>query len=722
MPKSKETAGFDHLFSGQAWLAGLALVLAVVLTYAPAWRAGFIWDDDVYVTDNWLLTAPGGLQKIWFSLDSPSQYFPLVYTSFRFERHLWGLNPAGYHCVNILLHSLNAVLLWRLLRKSQIPGAWLAAALFALHPVNVESVAWITERKNVLSLCFMLLAMLAWLEFIGESGRRRWAMYGAALACQALALFSKSTACTLPAALLLILWWRRERISLARFAQVVPFLLLGVGSGLLTMWWEQHHQGTSGKMFAMGLPERLLVASHAVWFYLGKLIWPANLTFSYPRWNIRANNPLAYGWLAAGLLAAGAILFARRRAGRSLETAGLFFVAMLSPMLGFIMLYTFRFSFVADHYQYVACIGPLTLAAAGITLAFAHWGRERAWLEIPTCGALLLVLAVLTWRQSSTYKDGETLWQTTLARNPDSLLAHNDLGDLLHRRGKFDEAMVQFQKALEIDPNAAQVHNNLGAALLDEGRVDEAIPHLQKALEVMPEMPSINFDLGNAYLRKGQVDDAIARFQVAIKSDPNYLEAHNNLGSALLDRGRVDEAIAQFQAALQINPHFAQARRGLAYCWFRKGRVEDATAELRKFVEAEPARADGHDELGTALLTGGKVDEAIAEFEKALQLQPDYADAAVSLGRAALALAMRPDPAGTNGARALELARQADQLLGGRNAVVKDALAVALIGTGHVNEALAAARQALDLATAQGDTQAAALARQEIAKCEAAAK
>jgi tetratricopeptide (TPR) repeat protein len=184
----------------------------------------------------------------------------------------------------------------------------------------------------------------------------------------------------------------------------------------------------------------------------------------------------------------------------------------------------------------------------------------------------------------------------------------------------------------------------------------------------------------------------------------------------------VDEAVAQFQAALQINPGFAQARRGLAYCWFRKGRVEDATAELRKFVEAEPARADGHDELGTALLTGGKVDEAIAEFEKALQLQPDYANAAVSLGRAALALAMHPDPAATNGARALELARRADQLLGGRNAVVKDALAVALIGTGHPNEALAAARQALDLATAQGDTQAAALARQEIAKCEAAAK
>ena len=338
----------------RAWLKGLMLVVAVFLAYQPVWHAGFIWDDDVYVTQNRLLTAPDGLKRIWFSLNSPSQYFPLTYTTFRIEQALWGLKPAGYHGVNILLHAVNALLVWRLLKRLAVPGAWLAAAIFALHPVQVESVAWITERKNVLSLFFDLLALLAWIEFVEERPKPGWRFYFLSLIFYLLALCSKTTACTLPAALLLVLWLKEKPINRFRLAQMIPFLVLGVGMGLVTVWWERYHQGTQGGFFPYGLPERILIASHAIWFYAGKLIWPVNLTFSYLRWPINAADPLAYGWLVAGAGACAAIYFARRYTGRSVEVAGLFYVATLSPMLGFIMLYTFRYAFVADHYQYIA--------------------------------------------------------------------------------------------------------------------------------------------------------------------------------------------------------------------------------------------------------------------------------------------------------------------------------------------------------------------------------
>src|SRR6266508_668142 len=226
-------AGTSTHTRNRAWILGLVLVLATAVAYQQAWHAGYIWDDDVYVTGNKLLTVPDGLKRIWFSLDSPSQYFPLVYTTFRIERALWGLNPTGYHCVNILLHILNALLVWRLLYVLRVPGAWLAAAIFALHPVQVESVAWITERKNVLMGFFFLLTLLTWVEFLDQQTRRRWRLYLLALVLYALALLSKTTACTLPVALLLILRLRKKSVTKGTLLQVVPFVVLGIAMGLL---------------------------------------------------------------------------------------------------------------------------------------------------------------------------------------------------------------------------------------------------------------------------------------------------------------------------------------------------------------------------------------------------------------------------------------------------------------------------------------------------------
>src|SRR5882757_1371853 len=412
-----QNALFRYLVRPNRGYLLLALLLAVttILAYQPAWHGGFIWDDDAYITNNELLTAPDGLRRIWFSLDSPSQYFPLVYAMFRFEHSWWGLNPTGYHVVNILLHIANALLLWGLLARLRVPGAWVAGAIFALHPVQVESVAWITERKNVLMGLFFLLTIRAWVEFVDEQTKHRWFFYVLALLLYALALFSKTTACTLPAALLLILWLQGQRINQRQLVQLVPFVVLALGMGLLTVWWERYHQGTHGPIFAISPLERLLIASRAIWFYLGKLFWPSNLTFIYPRWIVSPTHLLEYAWLAAlgGLCAV--ISFARRYVGRSLEVAALFFVATLSPVLGFIMLYTFRYTFVADHYQYLASIGPIALISAGVAQTAKSLDFEKRVL--PAFGAILFaVLGVLTWQQSSSYADIETLWRTTIAR------------------------------------------------------------------------------------------------------------------------------------------------------------------------------------------------------------------------------------------------------------------------------------------------------------------
>src|SRR6476619_3123578 len=359
-------------------ILALLLVVTTILAYQPAWHGGFIWDDDAYITNNELLTAPDGLRRIWFSLDSPSQYFPLVYTMFRFERAWWGLSPTGYHFVNILLHIANALILWSLLVRLRVPGAWLASAIFALHPVRVESVAWITERKNVLMGFFFLLTLLAWIAFVDERTRRQWVFYCLALIFYVLALSAKATACTLPAALFLILWLQKKPITMRRLMQIVPFVVLGIGMGLLAVWWERYHQGTNRAVFAFLSPiERILVASRAIWFYLSKIFWPSDLTFIYPRWNISPADLLDYIWLLAGIAAVVAIYFLRRYFGRSVEVAAAFFVATLSPVLGFIMLFTFRYTFVADHYQYLACIGPIALASAGVVSLSHKFAQYR---------------------------------------------------------------------------------------------------------------------------------------------------------------------------------------------------------------------------------------------------------------------------------------------------------------------------------------------------------
>jgi tetratricopeptide (TPR) repeat protein len=447
------------------------LAALLVAAYLPAIRGGFIWDDDVYVTNNGLLEAPDGLQRIWFSKESPSQYFPLVYTVFRWERALWGLHPAGYHLVNVALHGANALLVGLLLARLAVPGAWLAAALFAFHPVQVESVAWVTELKNVLSTFWYLAALHAWLATLEARGRRFALLYAGALAAFLLGLFSKTTVVTLPAAMLVLLWYRGERIGRRRIAEILPFAACGLAMAGVTIWWERTVQGTQGDVFAFSLAERALIAGRALWFYLGTLAWPANLAFSYPRWQISPSDPVQYLWPAAAV-AAGAALFALRRRLRAVAAAAAFFVVTLAPMLGFVPLYTFWYSFAADHYQYLAAAGPLALLAAALSLPAGGPRARRVLRAAP----LLLVplLAALTFRQARIYESRETLWRDTLAKNPASWLAAANLGAALFDAGKYEESRAAYRRTLELNPSFVNAVLALGRICVRTGDLSGA--------------------------------------------------------------------------------------------------------------------------------------------------------------------------------------------------------------------------------------------------------
>ncbi len=643
----------------KSWILGLLLVGATVIVYQRVAHAGYIWDDDVYITGNILLTAPDGLRRIWFSLDSPSQYFPLVYTTFRIEHALWGLHPAGYHLVNLFLHIGNALLLWRLLSVLRVPGAWLAAAFFALHPVQVESVAWVTERKNVLMGFFFLLALLAWVAFVGERNGKRWKYYGLALICYALALCSKTTACTLPAALLLIFWLKAKRIDWSSLLQVAPFVVLGIGMGLVSIWWERYHIGTHGPEFGLGLLERILLANRALWFYAGKLLWPVHLSFSYPRWSVLATNPQDYIWPLLTIAAGVVIYLVRGRLGRATAIAALFFVATLSPMLGFIMLYTFKYSFVADHYQYLALVGPVSLASAALTRLI-----RKPILAFGVGCSLLSILGVLTWKQEAIYTDAETLWKATLVENPNSWMAYNNLGILQINKKQWDESIMLLEKALSISPRNGIVSLNLGNALFRKGQVDEAIKNYERGLSYEPTA-DLHLNLGNALVVKGQLDEAISHFQNVLASYPTP-EAYNSLGYALFAKGSIDNAITQYKAALRLNPNYSEA----------------------------------HLNYGIALQANGQIEATVSEYEKALEIRPDFAEAANNL---AWILATCPKDSIRDGARAVALAETADRLDPGNNPAILDTLAAAYAEAGRFPEAVVTAEKALQNAHVQSD-------------------
>ncbi len=686
-------------------IPGVALLVAMTLAaYVPAMRAGFIWDDDDNVTESEVLRSADGLRRIWLEPGATQQYYPLVHTSFWLEYRLWHLNPLGHHVVNVVLHAANAVLVWAVLRRLRVPGAWFAAAVFALHPVHVESVAWITERKNVLSGLFYLLAVLAYLRFagVGAGGARPARSRGGYATVFLLflcALFSKTVTCSLPAAMVLLLWWKHDRLSWRRVAPLLPMFLIGAAMALLTGWVEANLVGAQGRDFNLSWADRVLIAGRALWFYAEKLLWPAKLMAIYPRWAV--DPRVWWQWLyptAAAAVVAGLWLL-RGRIGKGPLVGVLFFVGTLVPTLGFADLYFMRYTFVADHWQYLPSLGLLSLFVAMAATAF-----DRLAPALPSAGAparspsggvfamscvmavILTVLGGLTWRQAHIYRDSETLWRDTLAKNPAAWMAHNNLAMILTDRGDLEPAVEHLAAALRLSPHTPEAHQNMGRALLQQGKVDEAIGEFRAAVDLAPEFAKAHHGLAVALAKKGSIDEAIEHYRQALRSRPALVEARNELANLLIDRGQFDEAIGHVRQVLRIRRDFADAHGTLGRALAGQGKTEEAVAEFAEAVRLEPDRAEARGNLALALARSGRIDEAIAQYTEALRIRPDWTKAHYNIG-VLLARQGRTDEAAAHMREVLRL--QPD------NAPALAQLADLLVRQKKIREALDAYRAAL---------------------------
>jgi len=648
-------------------------VAATALAYLPAYRAGYVWDDGKVIVQNARLRTADGLRTIWTEAEPAPQghYWPLVYTSFWIEYQLWGPNPLGYHAVNVILHIVNSVLLWLLLLRFRAPGAWLAAAVFALHPVHVESVAWVTERKDVLSNCFYLAAFHAYVSYGDRRSRRR---YAAALALFLCALLSKSMTVTFPAALLLYLWWRHGRIGRRELVSVVPFVLMAVVVPVLELALQR--QGLILPSIP-SWPERLIVAGRAVWFYAFKLVWPAPLMTIYPQWELDARAVQQYLFPISAVLALAGVWMARRRIGRGPAALIFFYVVTLAPILGLIPYAYWAHSYVADRFQYLASAGLIVLFAGGCCqLLDRLQGAWRAAGRALPAG-LLAVLGVLTFQQAGMYRD-----------------------------------LLTFASAnVELNPRAWAAQNNLGLALLHEGEAAAAVSAFEKAIEIFPDDPEVHANLALAYARNGEPAAAESAGREAVRMDPEFAGAHSNLGSALFYQRRFAEAEFHYRRALAIDPTMTGAHKNLAEALLAQGKVEEAAGEFGRALELNPEDALAHQRLGEMWLQQGRPAAAAEHLRRALRLGLDSWPVANNL---AWLLATCGDPAVRNGPEAVGWAEAANRAAGGPHPKLLDTLAAAYAEAGRFSDAAATARQAAELARRSGAAQLAAELQQRM--------
>ncbi len=553
MPKERNE---DSSHSNSVWLLGCALAAITIVAYFPALGCTYIWDDDDYVTQNEELRDVDGLRQIWFELGEVPQYYPLVHTSYWIEYHIWGLNPVGYHVNNVLLHATSAILLWQLLSRLSVPGAWLAAAIFAVHPICVESVAWITERKNTLSTVFYLSAALTYVRFAGlDNGQphaRRWWFYGLAIVLFFMALLSKTITATFPCAALLVIWWRRGTIRWTDVLWTIPFFLVALPMGLITVLMEKYHVGADTIDWELSLIDRVLIAGRALWFYAGKLLLPTKLTFIYPRWQIDAMVWWQYLFPIGFVVVLVLLWLKREQLGRGPLTAALFFAGTLVPALGFFDVYPMRFSYVADHFQYLASIGLITLAAS----TFVRRTTSTAMQQYAGAG-IIIGLAALTWFQCQIYQDQETLWNDTIAKNNTAWIAHNNLGGIRAARADYPTAIGYFTRAIELKSDYPKAHFNRGRARAAMGDFSSAVDDMTTAIDLAPKMTHRVFWRASIRLAIGTEDQfkhSESDLAKILNKDKNNASATAILARIHLLRGDIPQARGLLSKVESTNP------------------------------------------------------------------------------------------------------------------------------------------------------------------------
>jgi tetratricopeptide (TPR) repeat protein len=569
-------------------LGAVFIVILTCIIYIPSISGGFIMDDDKLLTDNIIIKTSDGLKRFWCSTEA-LDYWPLTNTTLWIEWRLWELNPAGYHVTNLILHAIEALLIWLILRELSIPGAFLAALLFAVHPVNVESVAWISQRKNIMAMLFFLLSIFWYLKAavsmpsngitperspgkpqereIGpahshggsrERGARRrpqalgsWSpFYFLSLTAFVLAMLGKGSVAVLPIVLLGLIWWRRNRATKRDLLGIAPFFAASVVFTGINMWFQTH--GSGEMVRNADFTQRLLGAGCVIWFYLYKAFFPVNLAFVYPQWHIRTGNPLWWLPLIGALAVTAALWRYRNKWSRPLLFAWGFFCVTLIPVMGFTDVGFMKYSLVTDHYLHIALIGAIALASADFNL----W-RKRTWGNIRVAAPVAAFLAVgtlsfLTWRQNALYRDPITLYQAALAKNPEFLMGHSNLGVELFLKGRFQEAVRHYEQAIRLKKDYPAAHNNLAIALVKLGQYQEAIGHFQQALQYQADYPMAEYNLGIALGKMGRLQEAINHYERAIRLKPDYTAVYFNLATSYANADKSSQAVAAAQKGLEL--------------------------------------------------------------------------------------------------------------------------------------------------------------------------
>ncbi len=605
-----------------AFTLGLALIAATFAAHFPAVNAGYIWDDDHLLYQNPLILKPDGLRKLWFGTESPD-YWPLTATTFWIEWRIWGNHPKPYHVTNIILHALSAVLVWRILKRLNFNnlGALLGGLIFAVHPITVESVAWISERKNVLSMVFYLLAVLSYLRF-EDRGSQGW--YAIALLAAIAALLAKTSVVMLPVILLLLCWWRHNSLTRRTVISTMPFFLISLVFGLITVWF-QHNNAIAGEIVRPeGLASRIASMGWVAWFYLYKAFVPINLAMVYPRWDIDGGRVLSYVPLALLLACLTAIWVYRRTWGRGPLVALAAFFIILAPVLGLVSMSYARYSLVADHLQYPGLPGLTALIGGALGAAWAvmcerHRRGPAAGIAM-VASLAVLALAMLTWRQAAVYKNSETLWTHTLRINDLAWMGYNNRGKAYADRGAYELALRDYNKAIELKPEYAEHYNNRGNALDDLGDHAQAIRDFDKAIELKPGYAPAYNNRGVTLATQGDPVRGIRDLTQAIKLQADYVNAYYNRGNSYLMLGDPARAIQDFNKAIELNPDFAQAYNNRGTAYGASGDIEQALRDHTKAIELKPDFASAYGNRALDFYSLQKYDQAWSDVERCRRL------------------------------------------------------------------------------------------------------
>lgn len=694
--------------SARRQVLGVCFFLVVItwLVFGQTIRYDFVnYDDNEYVYENPAITSgltPHGMIYA-FSGRHARNWHPLTTLSHMLDCQLWGVHAGGHHFTNVVLHTIAVVLLFLVLK--QMTGAtWrsaFVAALFAIHPLRVESVVWISERKDVLSAVFFMLTLGAYVRYarLPTVGR-----YLTMLILFALGLMSKPMLVTLPILLFVLDYWPLSRFagglsSKRLILEKIPLLILSAAAGVATLLVQRS---------SLAIVEQLPLVSRignglvSCVIYMKQMIWPARLAVFYPHpgdqlpvWEI------ALAIVLLGIVSAGGITL--RHKWPYLVTGWFWYLIMLLPVIGLVQVGSQAH---ADRYTYLPQIGLYVLLAWGITDALASRlateriprpGIQRRILAA-TASVAIIALAWCAHIQASYWRNGESLWGHALAVTSGNFMAHDGLGQCLSNRGHLDEAIDHFQMALNIAPGYREIETNLMLALAKKGRTDEAITLLQALLKEHPNDAQLHYNLGNALQRKGDSRGAVAAYEKALAIQGRYPAAHYNLGIALDQNGQIDEAIAHYQEVVKEQPNYPQAYCLLGNDLLQKARVDDAIAAYEQALKGRPTYPEVENNIGLALVQKGRPSEAIAHWQNALALQPD---SVVSLNNLAWVLATFPESWIRNGEQALALAKHANQLSGDNNPTILRTLAAAYAENGRFTEASVTAERGLQLANAQ---------------------